>query len=87
MKSDIKETLEFKNKNWLKAIVMGGILLLPFGKALDAAVEGGAFLKEHSFDDPSFLSKVPLLRQSNGQVLIWTPVFLSLIQLTPPVSK
>ena len=39
MKSDIKETLEFKNKNWLKAIVMGGILLLPFGKALDAAVE------------------------------------------------
>ena len=28
MKSDIKETLEFKNKNWLKAMFMGGILFL-----------------------------------------------------------
>ena len=53
MKSDIKETLEFKNKNWLKAIVMGGILLLPFGKALDAAVEGGALLKGATLSDDS----------------------------------
>ena len=53
MKSDIKKTLEFKNKNWLKAIVMGGILFLPFGKALDAAVEGGALLKGATLSDDS----------------------------------
>ena len=53
MKSDIKETLEFKNKNWLKAIVMGGIMLLLFGKALEAAVEGGALLKGATLSDDS----------------------------------
>ena len=52
MKSDIKETLEFKNKNWLKAIVMEA-LCPPFGKALEAAVEGGALLKGATLLDDS----------------------------------